>query len=111
VGQALVSYLRRRPHCSSRAVFVRVTAPRRELNRSTVGWVVRSACDRAGLPRVGAHRLRHSAATEMLRHGASLPEIGEVLRHREQKTTAIYANSRELHQTGEPNRDLRQLVG
>jgi len=91
VGQALVSYLRRRPRCSSRAVFVRVTAPRRELNRSTIGWVVRAACDRAGLPRVGAHRLRHTAATEMLRHGASLAEIGEVLRHREQKTTAIYA--------------------
>jgi len=91
VGQALVSYLRRRPRCSSRAVFVRVTAPRRELNRSTIGWVVRAACDRAGLPRVGAHRLRHTAATEMLRRGASLAEIGEVLRHREQKTTAIYA--------------------
>src|SRR5664280_1594410 len=81
----------RRPRCSSRAVFVRVTAPRRVLNRSTIGWVVRAACDRAGLPRVGAHRLRHTAATEMLRHGASLAEIGEVLRHREQKTTAIYA--------------------
>lgn len=91
VGQALVSYLRRRPRCRSRAVFVRATAPRRELNRSTIGWVVRAACDRAGLPRVGAHRLRHTAATEMLRHGASLAEIGEVLRHREQKTTAIYA--------------------
>lgn len=91
VGQALVSYLRRRPRCPSRAVFVRVTAPRRELNRSTIGWVVRAACDRAGLPRVGAHRLRHTAATEMLRRGASLAEIGEVLRHREQKTTAIYA--------------------
>jgi site-specific recombinase XerD len=46
---------------------------------------------RAGLPRVGAHRLRHTAATEMLRQGASLAEIGQVLRHREQKTTAIYA--------------------
>jgi integrase/recombinase XerD len=91
VGQALVAYLRRRPACSSRAVFVRVTAPRLELNRSTIGWVVRAASDRAGLPRVGAHRLRHSAATDMLRHGASLAEIGEVLRHREQKTTAIYA--------------------
>ena len=91
VGRALVSYLRRRPRCSSRAVFVRMTAPRRELNRSTIGWVVRAACDRAGLPRVGAHRLRHTAATEMLRRGASLAEIGEVLRHREQKTTAIYA--------------------
>ena len=59
VGRAVVSYLRRRPRCPSRAVFVRVTAPRRELNRSTIGWVVRAACDRAGLPRVGAHRLRH----------------------------------------------------
>jgi integrase/recombinase XerD len=91
VGRAVVSYLRRRPRCPSRAVFVRVTAPRRELNRSTIGWVVRAACDRAGLPRVGAHRLRHTAATEMLRRGASLAEIGEVLRHRAQKTTAIYA--------------------
>ena len=91
VGRALVSYLRRRPRCPSRAVFVRVTAPRQELNRSTIGWVVRAACDRAGLPRVGAHRLRHTAATEMLRRGASLAEIGEVLRHREQKSTALYA--------------------
>lgn len=91
VGQALVSYRRRRPRCLTRTVFVRVTAPRRELNRCTIGWVVRSACDRAGLPRVGAHRLRHTAATDMLRHGATLAEIGEVMRHREVKTTAIYA--------------------
>lgn len=91
IGRALVSYLRRRPRCQCRAVFVRVTAPRQELNRSTIGWVVRAACDRAGLPRVGAHRLRHTTATEMLRRGSSLAEIGEVLRHREQKTTAIYA--------------------
>jgi integrase/recombinase XerD len=91
VGEALVSYLRRRPRCECRALFLRVTAPRTGLNRSTVGWVVRAACDRAGLARVGAHRLRHTAATEMLRQGASLVEIGQVLRHREQKTTAIYA--------------------
>lgn len=91
VGEAMVSYLRRRPRCECRALFVRVTAPRRELDRSTIGWVVRAACDRAGLPRVGAHRLRHTAATQMLRQGASLAEIGQVLRHREQKTTAIYA--------------------
>jgi integrase/recombinase XerD len=52
---------------------------------------VRAACDRAGLPRVGSHRLRHTAATEMLRKGASLLEIGQVLRHREQRTTAVYA--------------------
>jgi site-specific recombinase XerD len=61
------------------------------MDRCTVAWVVRAACDRAGLPRVGAHRLRHTAATEMLRAGASLAEIGQVLRHRERKTTAIYA--------------------
>src|SRR6478609_8449899 len=91
VGEAMVSYLRRRPRCESRALFLRVTAPRTEMNRCTVAWAVRAACDRAGLPRVGAHRLRHTAATEMLRAGASSAEIGQVLRHREQKTTAIYA--------------------
>jgi integrase/recombinase XerD len=91
VGEALVSYLRRRPRCESRALFVRMTAPLQELAPHTIGWIVREACTRAGLPRVGAHRLRHTAATEMLRAGASLAEIGQVLRHREQKTTAIYA--------------------
>jgi integrase/recombinase XerD len=91
VGEAIVSYLRYRPRCECRALFLRVTAPRQGLNRSTVAWVVRAACDRVGLPRVGSHRLRHTAATEMLRKGASLPEIGQVLRHREQRTTALYA--------------------
>jgi site-specific recombinase XerD len=91
VGEAVVSYLRRRPRCDCRALFVRVTAPRVAMDRCTVAWVVRAACDRAGLPRVGAHRLRHTAATQMLRAGASLAEIGQVLRHRELKTTTIYA--------------------
>jgi len=91
VGEAVVSYLRRRPRCESRALFLRMTAPLRGLAPHTIGWIVREACTRAGLPRVGAHRLRHTAATEMLRQGASLAEIGQVLRHREQKTTAIYA--------------------
>jgi integrase/recombinase XerD len=91
VGEALVSYLRRRPRCESRALFLRMTAPVQGLAPHTIGWIVREACTRAGLPRVGAHRLRHTAATEMLRAGASLAEIGQVLRHREQKTTAIYA--------------------
>jgi len=53
--------------------------------------VVAQACVRAGVPPVGAHRLRHTAATEMLRAGASLPEIGQVLRHHRIDTTAIYA--------------------
>jgi site-specific recombinase XerD len=53
--------------------------------------VVRHACERAGLPRAGAHRLRHTAATEMLRAGGSLAEVGQVLRHRSHETTSIYA--------------------
>jgi integrase len=91
VGDAIVSYLRRRPRCESRALFLRVTAPRGALDRSTVGSIVREGCRRAGLPRVGAHRLRHTAATEMLRQGGSLPEIAQVLRHHDLKTTAQYA--------------------
>lgn len=53
--------------------------------------VVHRACERAGVPPVGAHRLRHTVATELLRRGASLPEIGQVLRHKSLMTTAIYA--------------------
>jgi integrase/recombinase XerD len=53
--------------------------------------VVVAAGRRAGLDRIAAHRLRHTAATEMLRAGATLPEIGQVLRHRSLLTTAIYA--------------------
>jgi integrase/recombinase XerD len=53
--------------------------------------VVRRACVRTGVAPVGAHRLRHSAATAMLRAGASLEEVGEVLRHRSPQVTTIYA--------------------
>ncbi len=56
---------------------------------------------RAGVTPVGAHRLRHTLACDMVRAGVSLPEIGQVLRHRSLVSTAIYANPRELHQTGE----------
>jgi integrase/recombinase XerD len=91
VGEALVSYLRRRPRCETRALFVRITAPLQELTPHAIGSIVREACTRSGLPRVGAHRLRHTAATEMLRHGGSLSEIAQVLRHSELKTTTQYA--------------------
>lgn len=91
VGEAIVSYLRRRPRVESRALFLRAVAPAGGMERMAVWSVVRAACRRAGLPLVGAHRLRHTAATEMLRRGAALPEIGQVLRHREIKTTARYA--------------------
>ena len=66
------------------------SAPRWPRPASVTG-IVHRACNRAGLPRIGAHRLRHTAATQMLRAGASLPEIAQVLRHRSPNTTAIYA--------------------
>lgn len=92
VGEAIGGYLRRRGRFEgSRAVFLRVRAPAGALSAGGVISVVAQACRRAGVPVVGAHRLRHTAATEMLRAGASLPEIGQVLRHRRLRTTAIYA--------------------
>jgi integrase/recombinase XerD len=91
VGEAIVSYLRRRPQTECRALFLRVAAPLGAIRGSAVSGIVRTACKRAGLPSVGSHPLRHTTATEMLRAGASLAEIGLVLRHRDQKTTAQYA--------------------
>ncbi len=72
-------------------MFVAVNAPHGPLTPATVGRVVADAARRAGVGGVTAHRLRHTAATEMLREGASLIEIGQVLRHRQTQTTAIYA--------------------
>lgn len=91
VGQALVSYLQRRDRSEFRPVFLRMHAPAGALTRIGVCGVVHDACVRAGVPPVGAHQLRHTAATAMLREGASLSEIAQVLRHREIKTTAQYA--------------------
>jgi site-specific recombinase XerD len=95
VGTALATYLRcGRPTCSLRRVFVRAKAPWRGFASSVaICDLVRRALRRAGLepPRKGAHLLRHALACTMLRRGASLPEIGEVLRHRSLDTTALYA--------------------
>jgi integrase/recombinase XerD len=95
VGEALTSYLRMdRPRCQTRRVFVCVKAPRCGFaGPSTVSTIVRRALDRAGLHPAfkGAHLLRHSLARTMLRSGASMGEIGEVLRHRVPSTTEIYA--------------------
>ena len=92
VGQALAAWLTSgRPPCLSRAVFVTMRRPYRPLTPEAVRAVMGRACDRAGLSRRGAHRLRHALATEMLRAGASLPEVGQVLRHRSQLSTSIYA--------------------
>ena len=92
VGRALAEYLADvRPQTSLRSVFISCKAPRRGIRPDLVSDVTRRACDRAGLPRVGAHRLRHTLATEMLRRGVKLVDIGQVLRHRDLATTALYA--------------------
>jgi site-specific recombinase XerD len=93
VGEAIVGYLGdgRPATAQDRAVFVRVRAPHHRLSRGGVSFVVKAAAHRAGLGLVHAHRLRHTAASEMLRCGATLPEVGQVLRHRHASTTAIYA--------------------
>jgi site-specific recombinase XerD len=92
VGEAIAGYLREgRPGFSGREVFVRLIAPRAALTAGGVTQVVMSASKRAGIGEVTAHRLRHTAATELLRQGAPLTEIGELLRHRSVLTTAIYA--------------------
>ena len=91
VGSALASYLRRRRKTSWRSLFLGHHVPHGPLGSSAVTSIVRDACKRAELPPVGAHRLRHSAATTMLRRGATLDEIAQALRHRHHATTAIYA--------------------
>jgi site-specific recombinase XerD len=95
VGEALTAYLRMdRPPCKTRRVFVCMKAPRSGFaGPSTLSTIVRRALDRANLyPALrGAHVLRHSLATTMLRSGASMNEIGEILRHRNPSTTEIYA--------------------
>jgi site-specific recombinase XerD len=93
VGEAVAAYLHhdRPANAHGRTVFVRIKAPSRSLSSVGVTQIVAAAARRAGLGRIHAHRLRHTAATQMLRAGASLPEIGQILRHRRALTTAIYA--------------------
>jgi integrase len=95
VGKAIATYLQKgRPTCPSRYVFVRARAPRRGFaGASAIDSVVRCALARAGIDsqRKGAHLFRHGLATQMLRQGGSLSEIGSILRHRDPDTTAIYA--------------------
>ncbi|GLS33118.1 hypothetical protein GCM10007937_48290 [Mesorhizobium albiziae] len=93
VGEAVAAYLRYgRPRTAQdRMVFVRVRAPHNALTSAGVSQIVAAAGCRAGLGQIYAHRLRHTAASAMLRAGASLPEVGQVLRHRRALTTAIYA--------------------
>ncbi len=92
VGEALAAYLvGRGAEPGLRHVLLTVRPPLRPLTTTNVGMIVRGACLRAGLPAIGAHQLRHGMAVGMLANGAPLHEIGQVLRHRHLKTTALYA--------------------
>jgi len=92
VGEALADYVQQgRPCGECRSLFLRGAAPYAALRSTSITTIVYAACDRAGLPRLGAHHLRHTVASELLRTGAGLAEIGQVLRHRSTTTTAIYA--------------------
>jgi integrase/recombinase XerD len=96
-GEAIVAWLTDgRPECETRSVFTTLRPPGRPLSSGAIGHVMGTACRRAGLARIGAHRLRHTLATDMLRAGASLPEVGQVLRHRSARSTAIYAKVDEV---------------
>jgi integrase/recombinase XerD len=92
VGEAIVEHLKHRGHrCGQRHVFLTVHAPIRPLEPSGVRTIVRNACRRAGVERVPAHGLRHALASDLLREGASMIDIGQVLRHKHLESTAIYA--------------------
>jgi site-specific recombinase XerD len=95
VGEAIAAYLRSgRPASSCRRVFLRVRAPWRGVAKSSsISAIVNRALKRAQVKSVthGAHQFRHSLATNMLRRGASLTEIGQVMRHRDPNTTRLYA--------------------
>jgi site-specific recombinase XerD len=95
VARAIARYLRRdRPRCTCRRVFIRGYAPTGGFHTAVaIGNIVKRALAKAGVvsERKGAHLLRHSLATDMLRKGASLDDIGEVLRHKSADSTAIYA--------------------
>ena len=95
VGEAMARYLRHdRPRCDCRRVFLRARAPYVSLSHTAaITSLVRRALKKAGIEsaRKGGHLFRHSLATDMLRHGASLNEIGELLRHQSPNSTAVYA--------------------
>ncbi len=94
-GQAIATCLRGgRPSCSCRHVFMTLLAPLGPLTRKAVSAIVTRAARRAGVTAVTAHRLRDGAATGLLRAGASLPEVGQVLRHASMLNTARSASTR-----------------
>lgn len=92
VGAAIAGYLSRgRPSSGHRELFMRARAPFVPIDPGTVSSTVRRACRRAGIASMGAHRLRHTMACEMVAAGVPLTQIGQVLRHQSLQSTALYA--------------------
>jgi site-specific recombinase XerD len=96
VGAAIADYLRDgRPKLACRRLFLRCLAPHAGFaSGCAITMIAKAALDRAGIcgyAHQGAHIFRHSLATELLRSGATLPEIGQLLRHESHDTTRIYA--------------------
>jgi site-specific recombinase XerD len=91
VGAAIADYLACRRSTPSRAVFLQAGGEAVAMSRNAVVFVSRTASQRAGIAVVGGHRLRHTTATQLLRHGASLREVAELLRQSDIVTTSTYA--------------------
>jgi integrase/recombinase XerD len=99
VGEAIAGYLLRgRPASASRQVFLRTLAPVGPITSGAVSQIVRRACARAGIAPIGAHRLRHTLACNLVGAGAGLPEIAQLLRHRHVSSTAVYARVHQVDQ-------------
>jgi len=93
-GEAMAAYLRARPPGDScRALFATAVSPRHGLTRQAIADVVRRGCVSAGVPEAGPNRLRHALAGDLLAAGAGYGEVSQVLRHRDLRTTAIYAKA------------------
>lgn len=94
LGEALRDYLlHARPRCDCPSLFITMRRPYRPVTPGVIGAVMSRASERAALPKVGAHRLRHTVAIRMLDSGSSLADIGKVLRHHSSLSTAIYAKT------------------
>jgi site-specific recombinase XerD len=91
VGQALEAWLRLRPPALDRAVFVRMNAPRQAMTTSGISGIIARLSGLAGIDSIYAHRLRHTAAMDVLASGGSLTEAKELLGHAYTSTTMAYA--------------------
>lgn len=93
VGDAILAYLGMRQRCEHQQVFLCIQPPHRPLGATSVRGICQRAIDELGVksPSKGAHIFRHSTATTLIRHGATLDDVGRLLRHASRESTAVYA--------------------